>query len=144
MLENKRKAYIYKFIDKNNRTLYIGKCVNMEKRMKSHFSKSSHLKKQGMGDIYDKIQRIEYLECETEYDALHKELEYITYYKPKYNTISKIKQIIETPKDLNRWKVYRVLKPISEQDLKVNSRNERLLPIIMLILFIMIIFNFVM
>lgn len=143
MLENKRKAYVYRFVDLNDRTLYVGKCVNLDKRMKKHWSKSSHLKKQGMGDLYDKVQRIEYLECKTEYEALHKELDYITYYKPKYNTMSKIKEVIEPPDDLYKWKIYKVLKPISEQELKIRNKNEKLLPIFMLFLFIMIIINFI-
>ena len=36
-----RKGYVYKFIDEKDNVLYVGKTVNMEQRMKNHFSKKS-------------------------------------------------------------------------------------------------------
>ena len=89
-----RKGYVYKFLDEKNNVLYIGKTVNMEQRMKNHFSKKSHL---ANTDLYSKVQRIEYLTCKDEFEALQKELTYINLYKPKYNTASKIKQLIDPP-----------------------------------------------
>lgn len=144
MLDNKRKGYVYRFVDTNDRTLYVGKCIDLDKRMKNHWSKNSHLRKQGRGDLYDKVQRIEYISYKSEFEALQKELEFINYYKPPYNTMSKIRQVIDTPSDLHKWKVYRVLKQIPEQDLRIRERNEKLLPIVMLFLFVAIIINFIM
>lgn len=140
MLE--RKGYVYRFIDENNRILYIGKTVNMDTRMKQHFSSKSHLKKQGKGDLYDKIQRIEYLSCKTEYDALVKELYYINYYKPKYNTASKIKQLIQPLEKEDKWKVYKVIKPLKKENVTKNKMTK-FLPIAMVIAFIFIVWSFI-
>ena len=143
MLDNSRKAYVYRFIDKNSQTLYVGKTVDLDKRMSEHWSKNSHLKKQGRGDVYEKVQRIEYIKYRTELQALQKELEYINYYKPRYNKASKIKQIIDIPTDINKWKVYRVLKEVPEQDARLQERRRKLLPIAMLFLFVSIIITFI-
>lgn len=143
MLDNKRKAYIYRFVDMDNRTLYVGKTVNLNTRMKNHWSKKSHLYKNGKGDLYDKVQRIEYIKYKTELDALYKELEYINYYKPPYNTLSKIKQIIDAPSDINEWKVYRVLKQVPEANAKLQQRREKLMPVLIATLYIAIILTFI-
>ena len=34
MLDNKRKGYVYRFVSMDNRTLYVGKCIDLNKRMK--------------------------------------------------------------------------------------------------------------
>ena len=72
-----RKGYVYKFIDEKNNVLYVGKTVNMDARMKNHFSKKSHL---AHTDLYNKVQRIEYMTCKNEFEALQKELMYINFY----------------------------------------------------------------
>ena len=89
------------------------------------------------------VQRIDYIKYRTELEALQKELEYINYYKPRYNKASKIKQIIDIPTDINKWKVYRVLKEVPEQDARLQERRRKLLPIAMLFLFVSIIITFI-
>lgn len=143
MLDNKRKAYVYRFLDMNNRTLYVGKTVNLDTRMKNHWSKKSHLYRNGKGDLYNKVQRIEYIPYKTELDALYKELEYINYYKPPYNTMSKIKQIVEPPDDINKWKVYRILKEVPEADARLQERRKKFMPLIVAMLYIVIILSFI-
>lgn len=141
MLE--KKGYVYKFIDENNRVLYIGKTTDMNRRMKQHFnSQNNHLKKQGKGDLYQKVQRIEYFSCKTEYDALVKELFYINYYKPKYNTASKIKQILPPPTKEENWKLYKEIKPIKKEQFKANERAQKWLPLALTFLFISILIFF--
>lgn len=143
MLDNKRKGYVYRFVDTNNRTLYVGKTINLDKRMSEHWSKNSHLKKQGRGDIYEKVQRIEYIKYKSEFEALQKELEYINYYKPPYNRASKIKQVIDIPPDIDKWKVYRILKQVPEADARLQQRREKLIPVIIATLYIAIILTFI-
>ena len=104
-----RKGFVYKFISDKNQVLYVGKTVNMDARMKQHFSKKSHLHGSG---LYEQIQRIEYMTCKNEFEALQKELMYINFYKPKFNTASKIKQLIDPPGN-DKWKVYKVIKPLT-------------------------------
>ena len=130
-----RKGYVYRFMSDKNQVLYIGKTVNMDQRMKHHFSKKSHL---AHTDLYTRVQRIEYITCKSEYEALQKELAYINFYKPRYNSASKIKQLIDPPGN-DRWKVYKVIRPLSKEQEKTNENIQRWLPIVMCLFFISII-----
>lgn len=140
-----RKGYVYRFMDENNRVLYVGMTSNMGKRMSQHFNhKNNHIRKQGKGHLYNKVQRIEYFSCPTEYDALVKELLYINLYKPRYNTASKVRQIIDAPKKADNWKVYKTIKPLTEEQEKTNERISTfapLLPVALFIFFILILIN---
>ena len=130
-----RKGFVYKFISDKNQVLYVGKTVNMDARMKNHFSKKSHL---AHTDLYTKVQRIEYITCKSEYEALQKELAYINFYKPRYNSASKIKQLIDPPGN-DKWKVYKVIKPLTTEQEKTNRNIQKWLPIAMCLFFISII-----
>ena len=131
-----RKGFVYKFISDKNQVLYVGKTVNMDARMKNHFSKKSHLHGSG---LYEQIQRIEYMTCKNEFEALQKELMYINFYKPKFNTASKIKQLIDPPPSTDKWKVYKVIKPLTTEQEKTNRNIQKWLPIAMCLFFISII-----
>ena len=130
-----RKGFVYKFISDKNQVLYVGKTVNMDARMKQHFSKKSHL---AHTDLYTKVQRIEYITCKSEYEALQKELAYINFYKPRYNSASKIKQLIDPPGN-DKWKVYKVIRPLTKEQEKTNRNIQKWLPIAMCLFFISII-----
>lgn len=130
-----RKGYVYRFINMDNQTIYCGKTVNLENRMKKHFSPKSHL---ANTNLYNEVQRIEYLTCKNEFEALQKELSYINYYKPKYNTASKIKQLIDPPQGDN-WKVYKIIKPMPKEKEIQNNRIAKWLPIAMSLFFISLI-----
>ena len=130
-----RKGYVYRFMSDKNQVLYVGKTANMDQRMKHHFSKKSHL---AHTDLYTRVQRIEYITCKSEYEALQKELAYINFYKPRYNSASKIKQLIDPPGN-DRWKVYKVIRPLSKEQEKTNENIERWLPVVMCLFFISII-----
>lgn len=138
MLDNKRKAYVYRFVDDNNNTLYVGKTVNLYNRMKKHWSNTSHLTQNGKGDLYDKVQRIEYISCKSEVEALHKELDYINYYKPRYNTEGKTKEFVNPPEDINKWKVYKVLRDASKRTAKLQHVREKWISVVMFLFYISI------
>lgn len=131
-----RKGYVYRFMSDKNQVLYVGKTVNMDYRMKQHFSKSSHL---SHTDLYTKVQRIEYMTCKSEYEALQKELAYINFYKPRYNSASKIKQLIDPPGN-DKWKVYKVIRPLTAQQEKTNENIKRWLPLVVGLFFASMVF----
>ena len=131
-----RKGYVYRFMSDKNQVLYVGKTVNMDQRMKHHFSKKRHL---AHTDLYTRVQRIEYMTCKSEYEALQKELAYINFYKPRYNSASKIKQLIDPPPSTDKWKVYKVIKPLTTEQEKTNRNIQKWLPIAMCLFFISII-----
>ena len=35
--------YVYRFLDKDNEIIYVGKTYNLETRLKTHFGKKGHL-----------------------------------------------------------------------------------------------------
>lgn len=134
-----RKGYVYRFLDERNRVLYVGKTTNMKIRMNDHFhNKNNHLRKMGKDDLYDKVCKIEYITCKDEFTALQKELYYINLYKPKYNTASKIKQIIDPSEANDKWKLYKVIRTISKKQERENKRVEILMPIVMYIFFFLV------
>ena len=65
----KNGYYVYRFKDKNNNIIYVGKTVNLDQRFKQH----EHLTKN--------VKTIEYIKCETESDMSWKEIYYINLYK---------------------------------------------------------------
>lgn len=129
-----RKGYVYRFMGINNEVLYVGKTVNLSRRFKQHFSDKSHL---AHTDLYSKVQRIEYITCKDEFQALQNELYWINLYKPKYNTASKIRQAIKLdPSIKSNWKVYKVLITLSNEQQKANERYAKYMPIAMTVFFI--------
>lgn len=79
------KIGIYIFKDKNNKVIYIGKSVNIKKRIKQHF-KSQSLK---IIKLINETQSIEVLELNSEVEAILKEAELIKKFDPPYNNILK-------------------------------------------------------
>ena len=129
-----RKGYVYRLMSMNNDVLYVGKTVNMHNRMKNHFSSKSHL---AHTDLYKQVQRIEYITCKDEFQSLQNELYYINLYKPRYNSQSKIKQLIKRdPSIKDNWKVWKVIKTMDSKQAQINHRREKYLPIAMSVFFI--------
>jgi len=72
---------VYIFKNSLDKILYIGKAKNIKKRVASHFS----AKKSWPENFLDKINEIDYIECENEKQATLLEAELIKKYQPKYN-----------------------------------------------------------
>lgn len=137
-----RKGYVYRFLDERNNVLYVGETVNMDRRMKQHFSPKSHLTQNGKGDLYKKAYRIEYITCKDEFTALQKELYYINLYKPPYNTASKIRQMLDFQDATDKWKVYKIIREVSYKQQLENERIAKFVPLIYVASFIAIIITF--
>ena len=78
---------IYKFFDNQNRIIYIGKAINIKKRVVSYFNtKHTHFRTKL---LVKQIFKIENIVVETEMDALLLENNLIKKFKPKYNVLLK-------------------------------------------------------
>jgi len=75
---------IYKFIDANERIIYIGKAKNLKKRVLSYFSSKAGVSGR-IKIMVNQIARIEYIVVETESEALLLENSLIKKVQPKYN-----------------------------------------------------------
>ena len=76
-----KRCYIYKFIDKFGKIIYIGRTYNLKVRINSHFS-NGHLDL----ECYDEVEFIEFAEIPNEADMYILEIYLISKYSPKYNS----------------------------------------------------------
>ena len=79
------KPGIYKMLDCDNKILYIGKALNLKKRVTSYFSKSINSIK--TNKLVEKINDIQTIITENEQEALILENTLIKKFKPKYNIL---------------------------------------------------------
>ena len=76
---------IYKFINQQNKIIYVGKSKNLHNRVRSYFNKSQKNRK--VLNMVNEINQISYIISENEHDALLLENNLIKEIKPKYNIL---------------------------------------------------------
>lgn len=74
---------VYMFLDSSEKIIYIGKALNLKKRVKSYFQKDHKDYKTPL--LVQNIFDIEFIETESEIEALFLEAELIKRHKPLYN-----------------------------------------------------------
>lgn len=80
------KPGVYKFYDENREFLYIGKAVDIKKRVRQHFDKPHNLLVDGM---LAKVARVDFEVTDTVIEALILESNLIQAHQPYYNTRAK-------------------------------------------------------
>jgi len=75
---------VYRFYNKNDELIYIGKAKNLRKRVISYFNKSSYINRKTQR-LVSEIQNIEFAISNTEFDAFLLENNLIKQHQPKYN-----------------------------------------------------------
>ena len=94
--------YVYKFLDKNNNVIYVGKSKqDLEQRFRRHL----HLPE----ECYNLCHTIEYIECPTESDMSIKEIYYINKYRANHNYFNLL-DIADIPTSIefnDSWAQYR-------------------------------------
>ena len=131
-------AYVYRFLDSKGNIIYVGKTVNMDNRMQSHFNKG-HLPK----ECYNAVCRIEYQKHKTESDALIMETYYITKYSPKYNKLQQSRDLPTIEFDEGSWRTYKQFKPIQVKPYKPSKLLKFALASIYLIIILLVILKIV-
>ena len=109
-------SYVYRFKDVSDNIIYVGKTVDMQKRMNQHFGGKGHLDTK----CYKSVAVIEYQKYKTESDSLIMETYYITKYTPRYNKLNQSRDIPTLKLDEGDWKVYQVLKQPKKNTKKAN------------------------
>ena len=99
-------SYCYRFKDINGNVIYVGKTVDINKRIAQNFGGKGHLDK----SCYKSVARIEYQKYKTESDALIYETYYITKYSPKYNKLGQSRDKPTIQLEEKDWKTYQVIK----------------------------------
>ena len=131
-------AYVYRFLDSKGNIIYIGKTVNIDNRMQSHFTKG-HLPK----ECYNSVAKIEYQKYKTESDSLIMETYYITKYSPKYNKLGQSRDVPTITFDEKNWKIYKEFKPVQVRDYKPSKLLKFALASIYLIIILLVILKIV-
>ena len=75
---------VYKFLNSDNKILYVGKSKNLKKRVKSYFQKEQNKK---ISNLVKETSKIDFIISESEHDALLLENNLIKENKPKYNIL---------------------------------------------------------
>lgn len=75
---------VYLFLDNNEEILYIGKAINIKKRVQSHFTSKNSDRPISM-KLYQRVRRIDYISTKTEKSALLLEQRLVKLHQPKYN-----------------------------------------------------------
>jgi len=75
---------VYRFYNKNDELIYIGKAKNLHKRVSSYFNRSSYVNRKTQR-LVSEIQNIEFAISNTEFDAFLLENNLIKQHQPKYN-----------------------------------------------------------
>ncbi|MEH0007491.1 MAG: excinuclease ABC subunit UvrC [Flavobacteriales bacterium] len=78
---------VYRFYDRADAVIYIGKAKNLRKRVRSYFTKNSACGKTRV--LVKKIRAVRFIVVDTEYDALLLENNLIKKYQPRYNILLK-------------------------------------------------------
>ena len=82
------KPGIYKFFDKTNAVIYVGKAKSLKKRVASYFTKKEYENRK-TARLVSEILLIEFIIVSSEFDALLLENNLIKQYQPKYNILLK-------------------------------------------------------
>lgn len=77
---------VYLMHDSHDEVIYVGKAVNLKRRVSSYFRKSTK-RSNKIESMVSKISRFEYILTDSELEALILECNLIKEYRPKYNTM---------------------------------------------------------
>jgi excinuclease ABC subunit C len=79
---------VYLMKDSNGRVLYVGKAINLKKRVSSYFRTQARLQER-IALMVAQVEDISYIPCQTEAEALIYENSLIKQFSPKYNVALK-------------------------------------------------------
>lgn len=139
---------VYRFLDKNKNTIYIGRSKNIYNRIyNQHFTPRGHLPKECYSSTYlvEIIKLDNNMECKALEDYL------IEQYRPKYNIQDKSKSFRiasfgsfeKQLSKMEKWKTYRVLKDFDDKQIRKHKNSFMLSYAVCLLFFIAIIFNLI-
>ena len=79
-----RNAGVYLFRDERDEILYVGKAKSLRARVRSYFNRSGDTRA-GIGQLVERIARIEVIVTSTEAEALHLEQNLVKRHRPPFN-----------------------------------------------------------
>ncbi len=79
---------VYKFLDEDEKVIYVGKAKDLKNRVSNYFNKSGDERIQ-LPALLERVEDIEYIVVDSELEALFLETNLIKKLKPKYNILMK-------------------------------------------------------
>lgn len=118
-MSRKENFFVYRFLDENQETLYVGKTKNLTGRIRStHFSKLGHLP----DECYSETKIVVYSECLSESDMAIQERYLINTLNPKYNDKMNRSDTFSFTINCFDWKYLPFVRP--EEKVKKNPEPE--------------------
>lgn len=124
------KNCVYRFLNKDNEIIYVGKAKNLKQRIHNHFSGYGHLPE----TCYKNISKVEYIACKSITEMSIKEIYFINKYNPLYNTKDKYEDSdIFSLKifDENKWTKYNLkgniyINKIHKLEKELDNKNNEI------------------
>lgn len=135
-----KKCYVYKFIDKNNKCMYVGQSQCLSTRINQHLGLKS---KKFTKKLLKEIQRVEYIKVRDRIEARQYEIYYINKYKPYLNKAD-LYHNVYFKENQNYERVWKIYKVFSENKNITHTQRKVLICIpyiIYVMVVIMLIFN---
>lgn len=112
-------GYIYRFLNNEDKVIYIGKTSNLTKRINHHFS-FGHLE----DNCYLSCTKIEYMELPTMTDTSMAEIYFINKYKPLYNICDKYNDECNDYSIMEKWMPYDFLLNRHKLDFMIYKKDK--------------------
>lgn len=78
---------VYLMRDRDNTIIYVGKAINLRRRVRSYFTPSSHGKTAKVLAMVEHVDHFDYIVVDNEVEALVLESNFIKEHRPKYNIL---------------------------------------------------------
>ena len=96
--------YVYRLLDRESNTVYVGRTRSLQGRIDSHLKGESHLPYKYILEV----DKVEYKTFNSEIDMVLAEIYYISKYKPKFNKNMVYRGKSNTFHNSEEWKEYKV------------------------------------
>lgn len=103
-----KKCYVYRFVDIDSQTCYVGETNNISRRINQHLTFQSG---KFTPELLQNVHKIEYFTVNNKVEARQIEIYYINKYKPYLNKADKFKHLQISTNDSyeKKWRLYKIL-----------------------------------
>lgn len=127
-------AGVYRFLNSEARTIYIGKSKNIHRRLFSQHFKKNKVYGHLPTECYEDTCKIEIIKCKDHAQAVAMEQYLIDKYVPKYNKADKRKDIFNNSyfedkdryEQLEKWKLYYTFREFDFNRIELTKKQNKL------------------
>ena len=124
---------VYRFLDSQARTIYVGKSKNVHRRLFSQHFKKNKVYGHLPAECYKSTCKIEIIKCRDHAQAVAMEQYLIDKYIPRFNKSDKRKDIFnksyfedqERYEQLEKWKLYYTFREYDFNKIKISKKQNK-------------------